>query len=72
MSNITKAIAGHRNATSRTVIKSGATQFTMNKRTKTDVMKLFYGTIAEYSLAKGALKPTKIPADIVEAYAPKK
>lgn len=66
------AISGERKANTRTVVRSNATEFTMSKRTKTDVMMIFYGKLAEVMLAKGALKAEVIPEDVREAYAPKK
>ena len=69
---IMRAIAGERKAGAKSIVKSGATNFTLNKRTKGDVMGLFYGKLAEFMLVKGALKPEVIPEDVREAYAPKK
>lgn len=69
---IMRAIAGERKAGAKAIITSGATNFTHDKRTKGDVMGIFYGKLAEFMLAKGALKPSVIPEDVREYYAPKK
>lgn len=66
------AIAGERKAGAKAIINSGATNFTLDKRTKGDVMGIFYGKLAEFMLVKGALKPSAIPEDVREYYAPKK
>lgn len=66
------AIAGERKATASVIIKSGATQFTIAKRVKNDVLCVFYGKLSEVMLQKGTLKATEIPADIREMYAPQK
>lgn len=70
--SIVDAIRGERNATSRTIIRSGAEKFTEQKRTKNDVLKLLYGKLAERMLQAGTLKPASIPEEIREFYAPKK
>lgn len=66
------AIGGERNATTTQIIRSGATQFTVEKRTKNDILRIFYGKLSEKMLEVGTLKPAVIPEDIREAYAPKK
>lgn len=70
--SILDAISGKKRASASVVIKSGATQFTENKRTKSDVIGLFYGTLAERMLEVGTLKPSAIQEDVREFYAPKK
>lgn len=69
---IIKAIGGERNATATQIIRSGATQFVVGKRTQNEVMRIFYGKLSEKMLEVGTLKPSAIPEDIREAYAPKK
>lgn len=64
--------AGSKKASNKTIIRSEATQFTEDKRSKGDVLALFYGRLAEIMLEKGTLKPAAIPEDIREFYAPKK
>ena len=53
------------------IIRSKATKFTKDKRSKVDVLTLLYGRIAEKMLEAGTLKPQDIPADIAKAYAKK-
>ena len=69
---IINAISGERKANSSTIIRSEGQLFTLAKRSKGDVMYIFYGKVAEFMLAKGVLKPTVIPEDVREYYAPKK
>lgn len=66
------AISGERNATATQIIRSGATKFTVEKRTKNDILRIFYGKLSEKMLEVGTLKPATIPEDIRDAYAPKK
>lgn len=68
--DILSAIKGEKAANGRTIIKSGATQFTQ-KRSKGDVLKVFYGKLAEHMLAAGTLKAQEIPEDVKKAYAKK-
>lgn len=70
--SICNAISGSRNANATTIIRSGATKFVDNKRTKDDIVKLLYGTLAERMLEVGTLKATEIQEDVREFYAPKK
>lgn len=68
--DILEAIKGEKAANGRTIIKSGATQFTQ-KRSKSDVLKVFYGKLAEHMLAAGTLKAQEIPEDVRMAHAKK-
>ena len=72
LADIIHAIAGERKAGASTIIKSGATQFTIAKRAKNDILCVFYGKLSEKMLEAGTLKATEIPEDIREMYAPKK
>lgn len=63
-------MGGRRMNTSRRLVNSGATEWT-KARTKGDVMKVFYATLAELMIAQGAIKPAQIPDDIKAAYAKK-
>lgn len=69
---ILDAISGKKRAGAKVIINSGATKFVEDKRTKTDVIGLFYGTLAERMLQVGTLKATAIQEDVREFYAPKK
>lgn len=69
--SIFDAITGDRRASARTIINSGATKFTQ-KRSKNDVLGLFYGRLSELMLEAGTLKPSEIPEDVREQFAPKK
>lgn len=68
--DIIKNIGGKRFATSRAIVNSGAKTWTA-ARTKVDVLKVVYATVAEYMVSAGTLKPVQIPEDIREAFAPK-
>lgn len=70
--SILDAISGKKRASARVIIRSNATKFVEEKRTKTDVIGLLYGTLAERMLEVGTLKPTAIQEDVREFYAPKK
>lgn len=70
--SIFDAISGKKRASASAIIRSNATKFVENKRTKTDVIGLLYGTLSERMLEVGTLKPTAIQDDVREFYAPKK
>lgn len=70
--SINDAISGKKRASASTIIRSGATKFVDNKRSKGDVIGLLYGTLAERMLEVGTLKATEIQEDVREFYAPKK
>lgn len=72
LADIIHAISGERKAGAGVIIKSGATQFTIAKRAKNDVLCVFYGKLSEKMLEAGTLKATEIPEDIRAMYAPKK
>ena len=69
---IAGAISGAKRASAKTIVNSGATQFVESKRTKTDIIGLFYGVLAERMLEVGTLKATEIQEDVREFSAPKK
>lgn len=66
------ALAGERKASAKTIVCSEATRFTNSKRTKNDILTVFYGKLSEIMLEKGALKASVIPEDVREFYCPKK
>lgn len=66
------AIGGKQPENNKGIIRSGATKFNAEKRKKANFMKVFYGELAEAMLKAGTLKPTAIPEDVREFYAPKK
>ena len=72
LKDLEDTIAGKKRSTARTIVRSNATQFVDDKRTKTDVLGLFYGRLSEMMLEAGTLKAESIPADVREFYAPKK
>lgn len=65
------AIGGKQPNNNKGIIRSGATVFNAEKRTKTNFLKVFYGELAEAMLKAGTLKATAIPEDVREFYAPK-
>ena len=65
------AISGKQPGNNKSIIRSGATVFNAEKRTKTNFLKVFYGELAEAMLKAGTLKATAIPEDVREFYAPK-
>lgn len=68
---IANAISGSKKASATTIIRSGAKQFTDDKRSKGDVIGLLYGKLAERMLEVGTLKAEAIQEDVREFYAPK-
>lgn len=71
LKQLEEAISGKKNANARTIITSGATQFT-SARNKGDILKVMYGVLAEDMLKAGTLKPEALEADVVDFYATKK
>lgn len=71
LDDLLDAISGKRQATNRTIVRSGATQFT-DIRSKNDVLRTLYSELATKMIEAGTLKPSWLPSDIVEYYAPKK
>lgn len=66
-----EALGGKMPNNNKGIIRSGATIFNAEKRTKTNFLKVFYGELAEAMLKAGTLKATAIPEDVRDAYAPK-
>lgn len=66
------AIAGERRASASVIIRSEGQQFTVSKRSKSDMLNIFYSKLSEFMLVKNVLSAETIPADIREYYAPKK
>lgn len=71
LDDLLDAISGKRQATNKTIVQSGAKQFT-DIRSKNDVLRTLYCTLADKMLAAGTLKAEWLPSDIVDFYAPKK
>lgn len=71
LAELFRAISGARKLGASAIIRSEATKFTDDKRTKNDVLSILYGRMAEKMLEAGTLKPQAIPEDIREYYAPK-
>lgn len=71
LDDLIDAISGKKQASNRVIVQSGATQFT-DIRSKNDVLKTLYSELATKMLEAGTLKPSWLPSDIVEFYAPKK
>ena len=70
LDDLLDAISGKRQATNRTIVNSGAMQFT-DIRSKNDVLRTLYCELATKMLEAGTLKPAWLPSDIVAFYAPK-
>lgn len=70
LDDLLDAISGKRQATNRTIVNSGAMQFT-DIRSKNDVLRTLYCELATKMLEAGTLKPEWLPSDIVAFYAPK-
>ena len=74
--NIVKTIAdafgGSKALGGRAIVRANAEKFTKDVRTKSDILKVFYGKLAEAMMEAGTLKPEAIPEDVREFYAPKK
>lgn len=68
---IVDSLGGKRSVSAKKHVNSGGTVF-VGARTKSDILKVFYGCLAEQMIAAGTLKAAKFPKDIVEKYAPKK
>lgn len=69
---IRDAISGEDKGNTRTRIQSNGAKYNKAKRTKSTVLYLMYGKVAEVMLEKGTLKAPKISKDVKEMYAPKK
>ena len=70
--DIADAISGARRLGGRQIVRENAEKFTDDVRTKTDVLTLFYGRLAESMMKAGTLKAEAIPEDVRAFYAPKK
>ena len=71
LDDIVSALGGARKASATTIIRSKAKTFTLDKRSKGDILNILYGRIAEYMIKAGTIKPQSIPDDIRQAYAKK-
>lgn len=71
LEELTFCVSGVKKAGASTVIKSGAKKFTQT-RSKSDVLCVLYGRLAEKMVEAGTLKAEKIPADVRDAYTQKK
>lgn len=72
LNQLVSATSGKMPENNKGVIRSGATVFNSEKRSKSNFLKVFYGELAEAMLQAGTLKATAIPEDVREFYAPKK
>lgn len=63
-------LGGRRAVTARKHVNSGGTVF-LGERTRDDVLKTFYGSMAERMIKAGTLKPHQFPEEIRAKYAPK-
>ena len=70
--DIFSAISGARRLGGRQIVRAKAEKFTDDVRTKTDVLTIFYGRLAEAMMQAGTLKASEIPEDVRDFYAPKK
>lgn len=60
--------SGKAKGTKSLTLKSDGTRFNREKRTKTDVLVILYGELAEIMIKKGSIKPVAIPEDMREKY----
>lgn len=65
------AIGGKRALTARAHVNSGGTAFN-GKRTQNEILKVFYGELAERMIKAGTVKTANFPDEIKAKYAPKK
>lgn len=68
---LANAISGMRCASAGVIVRSEGRTLT-DKRTKVDVLKVFYSTLNELMQIAGTISPAQIPADVREMYAIKK
>lgn len=68
INNLLNSFSGKAKGTKSTVFKSDATVFNREKRTKTDVLVIIYGELAEIMIAKNCIRPVQIPEDMREKY----
>ena len=71
LAEICTLISGGSKATTRTIVQSGATTFTKDKRSARQILDLVYGRLAERMLKAGTLKAADIPEDVRAMYAKK-
>lgn len=69
---LVNAFGGSKALSGRGVVRSNAEQFTKDLRGRDDILKVFYGKLAEAMMKAGTLKPEAIPEDVRDYYAPKK
>lgn len=61
-----------RKSGNRQYVNSGGTQFVQGGRTRADLVKTWYGILAEKMIEVGTLKPGDISQEVRDKYAPKK
>lgn len=71
LAGICDAIGGKRAVTARAHVQSEGKVFN-GKRTQNDILKVFYGELAERMIAAGTVKTANFPEEIRAKYAPKK
>lgn len=69
--NILANISGKKKASNAKLAKSAFKTWTAD-RSRMDVLTVLYSTVCEYSIAKGAIKPARIPDSVRERYLSKK
>ena len=68
INDLMATFSGKAKGTKSTVFKSEGTKFNREKRTKTDVLVILYGELAEIMIAKNLIRPAQIPEDMHEKY----
>lgn len=72
LADLFEVVGGGRNLGQGAVIRANAEQFTDDKRTRNDFLRLFYGRLSEQMMQAGVLNPVEIPEDVREMFAVKK
>ena len=62
------AIRGAKKLGGGAIVRSNGTKFTNDKRSKSDVMGIFYGKLCELLVGAGTIKLTQIPEDVRAMY----
>ena len=66
------AIRGAKKLGAGAIVRSNGTKFTNDKRSKGDVMGIFYGKMCELLVAAGTIKLVQLPEDVRAMYTKKK
>lgn len=72
ISDLYDAIRGAKKLGAGAIVRSNGTKFTNDKRSKGDVMGIFYGKLCELLVGAGTIKLVQIPEDVRSMYAKKK